>query len=251
MRPSAATSSAALHAAAVLLLLFLFRADLVPLQTRPDPPHYIVLTTLPPRLIRRAGGGQRETLPASQGRLPPRPTRRLFIPPMAHILNDHPVLALQQAILLDTEVPVPELATGRIGNPFALDAILSGGRGGPAGIGEGGCCGVGNQNGSQMGGAAPPRSARPKQVTPALLLYKIEPEYSDEARKAKLQGVVVITAEIDTAGLTRNLHVARPLGLGLDEKAIEAAARWRFRPALADGRPVASMVTIEVSFRLL
>jgi periplasmic protein TonB len=171
---------------------------------------------------------------------------------MAHILNEHPVLAVQPAILLDTDVPVPELATDRIGNPFALEAILSGGRGGPGGIGEGGCCGAGNQNGSRVGGAPPQlRSVGPRPLTPARLLYKIEPEYSDEARKAKLQGVVVITAEIDAAGKTRNLQVARPLGLGLDERAIEAVTRWRFHPALADGRPVASTVTIEVSFRLL
>jgi TonB family protein len=84
-----------------------------------------------------------------------------------------------------------------------------------------------------------------------VLIYKIEPEYSEEARKAKVQGVVVIAAEIDDGGRTRNIRVTRPLGLGLDEQAIAAAALWRFRPATADGQPVASTVTIEVNFRLL
>src|SRR5579864_7096497 len=82
MRPSAATTSAALHAAALLGLLFLYRADLVPLRPMPDPSHYVVVPYAPPRLVRSAGGGQRETRPASKGRLPPRATRRFFLPPM-------------------------------------------------------------------------------------------------------------------------------------------------------------------------
>jgi protein TonB len=250
MRPPAATTSVALHAAALLGLLFLYRADLVPLRPRPDPFHYVVVAYAPPRLVRPAGGGQREIRPASKGRLPPRPTRRFYLPPMAHILNEHPLLTVQQAILLDTDVP--DIASDRVGNPFALDALLSGGRGGPGGIGEGGCCGVGNQNGSRVGGAMPePGPVKPKQIRPPVLIYKIEPDYSDEARKAKVQGVVVIAAEIDSGGRTRNIRVMRPLGLGLDERAIAAAALWRFRPATADGQPVASAVTIEVSFRLL
>ncbi len=250
MRPSAATTSAVLHAAAVLGLLFLYRADLVLLRPRPDPAHYIVVAYAPPRLVRPAGGGQRETRPASKGRLPPRPTRPFYLPPVAHILNEHPVLTVQQAILLDTDVP--DIASERIGNPFAFDALLSGGRGGPGGIGEGGCCGVGNQNGSRVGGTTPqPSPAKTKQIRPPVLIYKIEPEYSEEARKAKVQGVVVIAAEIDDGGRTRNIRVTRPLGLGLDEQAIAAAALWRFRPATADGQPVASTVTIEVNFRLL
>jgi protein TonB len=250
MRPSAATTSAALHAAAVIGLLFLYRADLVSLHPRPDSSPYTVVAYAPPRLMRPAGGGQRETRPASKGRLPPRATRRFYLPPMAHILNEHPLLTVQQAILLDTDLP--DIASDRIGNPFALDALLSGGRGGPGGIGEGGCCGVGNQNGSRAGGTTPqPSPVKTKQTHPPVLIYKIEPEYSDEARKAKVQGVVVIAAEIDAGGRTRNIRVMRPLGLGLDERAIAAAALWRFRPATADGQPVASTITIEVNFRLL
>jgi protein TonB len=79
----------------------------------------------------------------------------------------------------------------------------------------------------------------------------LEPEYSDEARKAHFQGVVVVAAQICTDGLAHEVHIVRPLGLGLDEKAIEAVARWKFRPAIADGRPVAWPATIEVTFRLL
>jgi TonB family protein len=82
-------------------------------------------------------------------------------------------------------------------------------------------------------------------------VHRVEPEYSDEARKARFQGIVVLRVEIDASGRTRRAEVVRPLGLGLDEQALAAAARWRFRPALSGGRPVACTITIEFNFRLL
>ena len=65
---------------------------------------------------------------------------------------------------------------------------------------------------------------------------KVEPEFSEEARKAKYQGVVVLSIEVDANGNVRNVRVQRGLGLGLDEKAIDAVSRWRFRPGLFDGK---------------
>jgi TonB family protein len=88
-------------------------------------------------------------------------------------------------------------------------------------------------------------------VKPPALLSKVEPEYSDEARAAKFQGTVVIYAEIGADGLAHNTHVIQGLGLGLDEKALEAINRWRFRPGSKDGSPVTVAATIEVNFRLL
>jgi TonB family protein len=81
-------------------------------------------------------------------------------------------------------------------------------------------------------------------------IYEPEPEYSEEARKAKYQGNVILSAVIGQDGRARDLHVARSLGMGLDEKAMEAVNKWRFAPALLDGRPVAVQVNIEVNFRL-
>jgi TonB family protein len=88
-------------------------------------------------------------------------------------------------------------------------------------------------------------------VKPPALLRKLEPQYSEEARAAKYQGRVVVYAEIGTDGLAHNLRVLRGLGLGLDEKAIEAIDQWRFRPGSKDGTPVPVAATIEVNFRLL
>jgi len=82
-------------------------------------------------------------------------------------------------------------------------------------------------------------------------VFKVEPEYSEEVRKAKFQGTVVLTIVVDEKGNPRDLKVFRPLGLGLDQKAIEAVEKWRFKPGMKDGKPVAVMATVEVNFRLL
>ena len=79
----------------------------------------------------------------------------------------------------------------------------------------------------------------------------MEPEYSEEARKAKWQGTVVLTVIVDEAGRPSHVSVLRSLGLGLDQKAIDAVSQWRFKPGLKDGKAVAVIATIEVNFRLL
>ena len=82
-------------------------------------------------------------------------------------------------------------------------------------------------------------------------IVKPEPEYSEEARKAKYQGSVTLQIVVDASGVPTDIKVVKKLGLGLDEKAIEAVAKWRFKPGMKDGKAVAVIATIEVSFRLL
>ena len=88
-------------------------------------------------------------------------------------------------------------------------------------------------------------------MTPPQLIYEVEPEFSEEARKAKHQGVVVLTIEVDPGGHVRNVRVRQSLGLGLDEKAIEAVSHWRFRPAILDGKPVTTEAVVQFNFQLL
>jgi len=73
-----------------------------------------------------------------------------------------------------------------------------------------------------------------------------EPEFSEEARKAKYQGVVVLDIIVGTDGRVHSPHVVRSLGMGLDEKAKEKVLTWKFEPAIKDGRPVAVQMNIEV-----
>jgi TonB family protein len=78
-----------------------------------------------------------------------------------------------------------------------------------------------------------------------------EPEYSDEARIAKLQGPVMVSVTIGEDGKPRDVRVVKPLGLGLDETAVAAVSDWLFTPGKKDGKPVEVQATIEVSFRML
>lgn len=87
-------------------------------------------------------------------------------------------------------------------------------------------------------------------VKPPRPIYAPDPEYSKQAQKAKYEGTCVLYMIVGSDGKPRDIKVARTLGLGLDEKAIEAVERWRFDPATKDGKPVAVQVNVEVHFRL-
>jgi TonB family protein len=90
-----------------------------------------------------------------------------------------------------------------------------------------------------------------KDVSPPSQVLKREPEYSEEARAARLQGTVVVQVVIGTDGFAHDARIVRGLGLGLDENAIEAIGQWQFKPGVKDGQPVKVAATIEVNFRLL
>jgi TonB family protein len=78
-----------------------------------------------------------------------------------------------------------------------------------------------------------------------------EPEFSEEARSRGFQGVVSLNITIDPAGRVSDVAIIHPLGMGLDEKAIECVKAWQFAPARHDGQPVAvALVYIEVDFHL-
>ena len=88
-------------------------------------------------------------------------------------------------------------------------------------------------------------------TTPAKVIYQVDPEFSEDARKAKFQGMVVMMIEIGVDGRAHNPKVVQNPGLGLDAKAVEAVAQWRFRPAFRGKTPVASTARVEVYFHLL
>lgn len=101
--------------------------------------------------------------------------------------------------------------------------------------------------------AGNPQIARPgvNGVTVPACVYCPVPDYTDQARKAKLEGVVVIQAVVTVEGRAEHVSVVRGLGSGLDEKAIEVVKIWRFKPGHdSDGHPVAVSVPMEVTFRL-
>jgi TonB family protein len=87
-------------------------------------------------------------------------------------------------------------------------------------------------------------------VTVPQVIYNPEPGFSDEARKSKTQGVVTLILVVGKDGRTYNIRVGQSLGMGLDEKAIDAVKRWRFRPATLNGEAVATQIAVEVDFHL-
>jgi TonB family protein len=90
----------------------------------------------------------------------------------------------------------------------------------------------------------------PNGVTPPRLIHDVVPEFSDEARRKKIQGIVTLTLVVGTDGQATDIQVVSKLGHGLDEKAVEAVKQWRFQPAIKDGNPVAQKITADVSFHL-
>jgi TonB family protein len=102
----------------------------------------------------------------------------------------------------------------------------------------------------QNSGAEPLHFPFPKGFVQPKLVHRVDPEYTDQARRADFQGVTVIGLVVDTHGKPQNIHVVRPLGMGLDEKAIEAIQGYRFEPAVFQGHPVAVEINIEVNFQL-
>jgi TonB family protein len=104
--------------------------------------------------------------------------------------------------------------------------------------------------GPQPFSSAAVRPELPAGATPPTVLRRVDPQYSEEARIAKYQGTVIVRAEIGADGEPRNLAVQRSLGMGLDEKAIEAVRQWRFSPAMLNGQPISVTAVLEVNFRL-
>jgi len=141
---------------------------------------------------------------------------------------------------------------GQIGDPMSqLTRVLSNGPGGPGGIGNGCCDGVGDSIGPYLGSGPPGIfPAGRNGVTVPQVIYNPEPSFSDEARKAKVQGVVLLLLVVGKDGRPYDIRVGQSLGMGLDEKAIEAVGRWRFKPATLNGLPVATQIAVEVDFHL-
>ena len=230
--------SLGLHIALIALLLVLATQSTRQTSKMVSNPPFVPLV-LAPRLKARAGGSNQTALPARRGTPPPKAIRT-FIPP-AH--RPDPLLPTPVTVAFDT--PAVKFASSSIGDPFSKFADGGLGMTGGNEIGDGCCQGMGDSHGGTPGfsGGA--------KITPPELIYKVEPEFSEEARKAKYQGMVVLTIEVDASGRVRNPRILQHLGLGLDERAIEAVSRWRFRPGLRNGQPVETEAVVQVTFQLL
>jgi protein TonB len=201
------------------------------------------------------GGGDRSPTPASKGAVP-KFAKEQLAPPMAVIPNPEPKLPVQPSLLGPPELKLPQMAMNMPwGDPQGVNGPASNGPGFGGGIGSGEGTGIGSGKGAGLGpgegaGFGGGAYSVGGNVSAPIPIYKPEPPYSEEARKAKYQGTVVLYIVVDTQGNVTDARVVKPLGLGLDEKAIETVRTWKFKPGMRNGTPVPVRVMVEVSFRL-
>jgi TonB family protein len=199
------------------------------------------------------GSGDRSVVPATRG-TPPKFTDQQVTPPAIIVRNLDPKLAVQPTVVGPPEIKLPQ--SNQIGDLMSSNTVQpsnGSGSGGAAGNGLG--TGLGNGVGigvgpgsdrSTGGGVFSPGHG----ITAPRTIYDPEPEYSEEARKLKQQGTVVLSLVVDPQGRAGDIHLVRSLGMSLDEKAIEAVKKWKFEPGKKDGLPGAMQVNVEVNFHL-
>lgn len=252
-------ASVAIHLIGLFLFITFFRE--IPIKIFEDYESIKItneVVFVPSRMldkIKGGGGGNRSPLPGSKGSMPKEQLKQ-FVPPQAEIINPNPIITLQPSLVLPPDIDISDIKPLRWGLPSSnIEFPSSGpGSGGGIGTGKGGGIGpgIGPGSGPGIGGGIGSKVYLPGGgVTAPTLLYKIDPEYTEKARRAKIQGTVLLYAEINKKGKAQNIEIIRGLGLGLDEKSIEAVKKWRFKPGMKDGKPVIVAVTIEINFVLL
>jgi TonB family protein len=110
-----------------------------------------------------------------------------------------------------------------------------------------------NVNYSLQGSAEqnlPSARKMPDGATAPMVIYMAQPQFTEEARKAKFMGVVLVNLTVDEKGLPQNVHVLRGVGMGLDQKAVDAVKQYRFKPAMKEGKPVEEALNVEVNFQV-
>jgi protein TonB len=244
------------HALAIGALLWLFHLTVqVPAKLEKFNSTPIVLSPAPlmkvgTRAGGGGGGGEASKLKASAGS-PPKATMEQQLAPPVVVAQQKSKLMVTPTVVADMKIP----QTNQVGDPLSKLMTPSSGTGVTSGIGNGSGGGVGSGDrrglgpgsGANFGGGV---FHVGNGISAPVPTYAPDPDYSDEARKVKHQGTVILNVIVGTDGRVHNPKVVRSLGMGLDEKAIEKVQIWKFDPAKKDGRPVAVEVNVEVSFNL-
>jgi protein TonB len=216
--------------------------DVTPLDTVVSP-----FLPKPAKLRAGGGGGQHDVKPASRGAAP-KFSWTQFSRPMVHP-PVNPKIAMTPTILGNPDIKMPQPNLPNWGDPLAHANSDSMGQGRGNGLGNGNGNGLGPGEGWNTGGGLPNAGSGGYGIPQCL--YCPRADYSDEAMKVKIQGVVELLAVVTADGRVTNVQVVKGLGYGLDENAIKAARTWRLRPALGpDGKPAAVREIIEMQFQL-
>jgi protein TonB len=247
---TSAWTALGLHAAAILLIAFAVVHHIqlasptkteVATLTVPTPPPPIA----PNRNAIGGGGGHHDIAPATAGHLP-KLAQTQIVPPKAPP-TVAPKLAVEPAVVVQKDLKLADNTLPNLGMPNSTLHGVSLGNGSGFGIGEGNGSGIGKGTGGNMGGGIFHVGG---SVKPPALLSKVDPEFSEEARKAKFSGNVVVSLIVDEQGAPTNVRCLRDIGMGLCGKAVEAVRQYRFQPATQNGKPVKVDVNIEVNFQI-
>jgi protein TonB len=235
------------HAVAILLILYLVKSHVqfaAPVKIA-RAVELAVLRNAPVKIkAMGGGGGQRGPTPVTKG-TPPKFAETQIVPPKAPPLMEakihiEPTIEVQKDVKMDSSLP-------QIGVASSPVVGMSMGNGSGSGLGSGNGSGLGPGSGGNTGGG-------PKRigggVSAPVLIYSVDPEFSEEARKAKAAGHVMVALWVDEKGLPTHVRVVRGLGMGLDEKAIEAVKQYRFRPSMENGKPVTVQMNVDVAFQI-
>jgi protein TonB len=245
--PASTAIAVVIHGLIILLIAFLLAKKIQ--FSAPAKSQVVTDVAIPPMAPMRAksmggGGGQRGPTPVTKG-TPPKFAETQIVPPKAPPLQQ-PKIAMEPTIEVQKDVKmatsIPQLG---VANSPLIGMSMGNGRG--TGLGSGNGSGLGPGSGGNTGGG-------PRQigggVSAPVLIYSVEPEFSEEARKAKVEGNVLVNLWVGTDGLPSHVRVLRGVGMGLDEKALEAVRQYRFKPAMENGKPVLVQLNVEVNFQI-
>jgi protein TonB len=241
------TVAVLLHAAAIVLVFFWGAQKIHELNVEKTA-QLIALTTPPPMPVAKdamgGGGGQRGPTPATKGQLP-KFAEQQITPPKVPVESRVPMP--DPTIEVQTNMKMANNNMPNIGLPNSPLIGNSMGNGSGSGMGGGNGSGLGIGTGGGYGGGLRKIGGG---VSSPVVIYKVDPEFSEEARKAKFMGVVLVNLIVDPQGRPQNVHILRGVGMGLDDKALAAVKQYRFKPAIENGKPVPVELNVEVNFQI-
>ena len=227
------------------------KVEVTPVVTPPYLPP--VTAPAPQSMGGGGGGGFHQPIEANKGHLPP-VEKAPINPPELQV--DHPKLAVAPAVVMPQQIKLPDNTMPNLGMTQSTQVVMkSQGSGSGSGFGQGGGGGIGAGDGGgigsgTVGGYGGGVMTVGGGVTAPVVIHRVEPEFTDQARRVKFQGVASIGLIVDAQGNPEDVHVVHPLGMGLDQKAVEAVRQYKFKPAMFQGRPVPVQLVIEVDFHM-
>ena len=192
------------------------------------------------------GGGQHDLAPVTHGHLPKFSEEPQILPPKAPPTIP-PKLAVEPTVNVQPNLKIADNKAPDLGMPNSNLSGFSMGNGNGTGIGSGSGNGVGPGSGGNMGGGVRRIGG---SVRPPTLTYQVDAEFSEEARKAKFAGNVVVSLIVDEHGNPTHVHAVSDVGMGLGDKAVEAVRQYKFKPATENGKPVPVEMNVEVNFQI-